>query len=125
MTHNEDQHHECFYDAPRRQRGGPVYPVVFTAQSKTELGWTFLWLASSGRLRDYARDGSREQAMFWSQLDACRFEASGVRGSHLESGECPTPGHDDVVVSAVLLCALPEELLPRIARGGRRKAERE
>ncbi len=110
--------------ALRRRLGSLVYPVVYTAQSKTELGWTFLWLASSGRLRDYARDGSRKQAMFWSQLDACRFEASGVRGSHLEWG-VPDPGHDDVVVSAALLCALPEELLlPRIARGGRREENR-
>ncbi len=42
-----------------------------------------------------------------------------MRGSHLECG-VPDPGHDDLVVSAALLCALPEEsLLPCLARGAR------
>ena len=96
-----------------------VSPFVFTQASKSDLGWQFLWAAGSGRLRDHAPDGSASQALFRAQLGACRWEAGGTRGGQLEWG-VPSPGHDDALVSAALLCAADEAaLIPRVAVGRR------
>ncbi|MDQ3856533.1 MAG: hypothetical protein M3281_09100, partial [Chloroflexota bacterium] len=43
---------------------GAVIPFVFTRASKSELGWSFLHLCSSGRFLDHLPDASSEQNLF-------------------------------------------------------------
>ena len=45
-----------------------VDPFVFTAQSKSRLGFDLLAAVNSGRLKMYAPDGSPEYVEFWEQL---------------------------------------------------------
>ncbi len=39
-----------------------VEPFVFTAKSKSDLGWAFVALIDGGRIKEYADDGVRDHA---------------------------------------------------------------
>jgi hypothetical protein len=103
--------------------GPKVIPFVFSSKSKSDLGWSFLALIDSGRLKDHAPgeadtaglDGL--QALFFSQLTHCQYEIlpgpekrirwgvpDGTRDLH--SGELV---HDDLVISAALLSLLDRQ----------------
>jgi hypothetical protein len=95
--------------ALQRTLGGRVRPYVFTAATKSALGWGFLGLCQAGRWQDYAEDGGPERAQFWREVAAARYEV--VDGpSRLMRWGVPDPAvHDDLLVSASLTAALDEE----------------
>jgi hypothetical protein len=93
---------------------GKVLPFVFSAASKTKLGWDFLAVVETGRFKDWARDGSPEQAEFWRQVELCQLEALPGQERRIKwgvpdgtrdavSGEL---AHDDLVLSAALVAVL-------------------
>jgi hypothetical protein len=89
-----------------------VIPFVFTAQRKSTLGWDFLGLIDAGRFKEYEDDGDEVTRLYWEQLRATTYEApTGPSfGSYrplrwgVPAGR--GPGHDDLVLSAALVCAL-------------------
>jgi hypothetical protein len=100
----------------RRRRGRapiPVIPFVFTAASKSALGWEFIGLIDGGRFKEYADDGEALTRLYWAQLAATTYEVPGGyagQGRALRWG-VPAgrgPGHDDLVLSAALVGALEE-----------------
>lgn len=97
---------------------GKVVPFVFSAQSKSQLGWDFLGLVESGRYKEYSEDGEPDTGLFWAQVEACRSQVSNAPGRLLRWGVDAPHTHDDLLVSASL-CALLDRLdwRPRIARG--------
>jgi hypothetical protein len=114
----------------------PVVPFVFTAASKSRLGWDFLGLIDSGRFKDYtlAHDCHPEPAKdprakhvqssdaitaeYYAQLQATTYEVLNGPGNTLRWSVPAREGHDDLVISASL-CAVLDGLdhRPRIARG--------
>ena len=97
---------------------GKVVPFVFTAQSKSRLGWDYLGLLDSGRYKEYVEDGERDTGLFWAQVEACGSQISDGPGSLLRWGVAERTTHDDLLVSAAL-CAVLDRLdwQPRVARG--------
>lgn len=105
----------------RAQLGERVIPFVFSAASKSALGWDFLSIVDSGRFQDHRPLLSPPfpdlQAEFWRQCSYCTYQVShaparhmrwGVSDGtrHLATGE---PVHDDLLISAAL-CARLEPL---------------
>jgi hypothetical protein len=97
---------------------GKVVPFVFTAQSKSQLGWDFLGLIDSGRYKEYAEDGAPETGLFWTQVEECGSQVSDAPGKLMRWGVESRSTHDDLLISAAL-CAVLDRLdwRPRIARG--------
>ena len=87
---------------------GVVLPVVFSAASKSRLGYELLAAVSTGRLRMYAEDGSAESREFWAQMRACRREIG--LGQTLRFGVPAHEGHDDFVISAALCVRAAQEV---------------
>ena len=106
-------------DALRRGRPPiPVVPFVFTAASKSALGWEFLGLIDGGRFKEYADDGERLTRLFRAQLAATTYETPPGPGKLLRWSVPAGRGHDDLVMSAALAAALDEfDWRPRTARG--------
>jgi hypothetical protein len=95
-----------------------VLPFVFTAASKSRLGWDFLGLIDSGRFKEYANDDAPDTREFHAQLRATTFQVLNGPGNMLRWSVPEADGHDDLVISAALAAALDEmNLRPRIARG--------
>jgi hypothetical protein len=102
-----------------RALGEPrVQRFVFSAASKSQLGWGFLALVETGRFLDHAPPADRFsqaailQNLFLAQAASCRAEVgsgqslhwgvpSGVRHPHSHA-----PLHDDLLLSAALCAAL-------------------
>jgi hypothetical protein len=103
------------------RRGGraiPVLPFVFTAASKSALGWDWIGLIDSGRYREYADDGERFTRRFQAQLAATTYATPPGPGKTLRWGVPPGRGHDDLVMSAALTAALEGwDWRERVARG--------
>ncbi len=77
-----------------------VTPFVFTAPSKSRLGYSFLAAVNSGRFRMYAYDGSEEAAEFWRECERARYT---IRANQTLNFFVPeSEGHDDFVISAAL-----------------------
>jgi hypothetical protein len=97
-----------------------VVPFIFTAASKSRLGWDFLGLIDSGRFREYEPTQLPDAvtAEYHSQLRATAFEVLPGPGNLLRWSVPTRDGHDDLVISAAL-CAVLDTLdhRPRIARG--------
>lgn len=102
---------------------GRVIPFVFTAQSKSRLGWDFIALIESGRYKEYAVSGVaaddqsvRLQVRFIEQLKHIEHQVKAERGNLLQWGvpsnvRDPLSGgflHDDLVMSAALCSCLDE-----------------
>ena len=89
-----------------------VIPFVFTQASKSALGWDFLALIDSGRLREYRDDSGsgteegRLTASYWDQLRATTYETLPGPGKLLRWQVSPSRGHDDLVMSAALTAVL-------------------
>ncbi len=97
---------------------GLVTPWVFTAPSKSDLGWRLLAAIDGGRLKDYADDGTEETRLFWRQLDACEYEVRPGPGKLLAWGVDDPRVHDDLLLSLALVGALDDlDWRPRVARG--------
>jgi hypothetical protein len=94
--------------------GGIVEPFVFTAASKSRLGFELLAAVNSGRLKLYAADGSPEHQEFWRQVELAqgRYRPNQTMDFFVE----PSRGHDDFLMSLALLVKA-SEYLPRQARG--------
>jgi hypothetical protein len=95
-----------------------VLPFIFTASSKSRLGWDFLGLVDSGRIKEYADDDAADTREFHAQLRATTFQVLNGPGNVLRWSVPEADGHDDLVISAALVAALDEmNLRPRLARG--------
>jgi hypothetical protein len=97
---------------------GMVMPFVFTAQSKSQLGWNFISLVEGGRYKEYAEDGESDTGLFWTQAEECSAYVSDGPGKLLRwSVEDPNT-HDDLLISAALTAVLDRvDWRPRVARG--------
>jgi hypothetical protein len=103
-----------------------VIPFLFSAQSKSKLGWDFTHLIDTGRLKEYRDDSlagtpeARITAEYWRQLREVTFTTSLGPGKLMQWSVPAGRGHDDLVVSAALVASLEgEDLRERIARGVR------
>jgi hypothetical protein len=107
-----------FLASALERSGTRVLPFVFTASSKSRLGWDFLGLIDSGRFKEYRADGADVTRLYEAQLRATTFEVLRGPGNLLRWSVPEAAGHDDLVISAALCAALDEmDLRPRIARG--------
>jgi hypothetical protein len=98
------------------QRLGPrVERFVFTAASKSTLGYTLLTMINTGRLTLYCEDGSEEWRTCRAELRAVR--ANPRAGEVLAWAVPESDGHDDFVVS-LALCARAAETGPAPVFGG-------
>jgi hypothetical protein len=99
-------------------RAIPVIPFVFTAASKSALGWDWIGLIDAGRYREYADDGEAITREFWHQLAAVTYATPPGPGKTLRWGVPPGRGHDDLVMSAALVAVLDGvDWRERVARG--------
>ena len=91
-----------------------VTSFLFTAASKSKLGFGLLAAINSGRVKMYAQDGSQECSEFWFQLERARsfFRPSQTMNFYVD----PAEGHDDFLMSLALLVEAGE-YKPRGARG--------
>ncbi|MDD2694825.1 MAG: hypothetical protein PHD58_02750 [Anaerolineales bacterium] len=104
-----------------------VVPFIFTAKSKSELGWRFLALIETGRLKDFSLQGVAPapfhaqqrvlQELFFTQAGQCASSVLVGPGKALrwgvpegtrlaQGGELV---HDDLLLSAALAGALDEQ----------------
>jgi len=102
---------------------GRVIPFIFTAASKSQLGWDFLALVDGGRWQE--PDGPAEdetlRGLFLRQLSFCQYEVLPGPGKVLRWGtpdgaRDPLDGtfvHDDLVISAALAAVLDRQEWPR------------
>ncbi len=108
---------------------GRVQPFIFSAASKSKLGWDFLALVDSGRWQEPAftlRDGVPDayfaadyalQEMFYRQAKNCQYRVLEGPGKLLRWGvpdgsRDPVDGtmlHDDLLISAALCTVLDEQ----------------
>ena len=95
-----------------------VVPFVFSAASKSDLGWRFLAAIGAGRYREYADDGADDTRAFWRQVAACTYAVRPGPGRPLQWSVPERAGHDDLLLSAALVAALDDcDWRPRIAKG--------
>lgn len=101
-----------------------VTPFVFSSASKSALAWDLLGLIDAGRLRVYTPAGSddpeqhRLDALFWKQLEACRFTVLPGPNRLIRWGVDDESLHDDLLMSAALVAVLDRlDWRPRLARG--------
>jgi len=103
-----------------RRLGRVVIPFVFTAQSKSKLGWDFLALVESGRYKEYQTQDEtlrNWQEWFFRQAQGCQMEILPGPERRLQWGVPPgrrdplthQPLHDDLLVSAALCAVLDEQ----------------
>ena len=89
-----------------RRYGRRVLPFVFSASSKSQLGWDFLGICDTARFKDHTPDGSPAQEEFWRQVAAAEYEILEGPGQRLRWGVWRAGEHDDLLVSAALCAAL-------------------
>ena len=95
--------------------GSKVSPFVFTAQSKSELGFNLLAAINSGRLKMYAGDGSGEYQQFWLEMETAKSQYRPSRTMNFYVD--PAEGHDDFLMSLALMVEAANQYAPRGARG--------
>lgn len=95
-----------------------VIPFVFTAKSKSDLGWNLIAAIDTGRVKEYANDHQPESDGLYNQLAAIEHEILPGPGRLLRWGVPAHKGHDDIAMSLALVTRLDDEdLSPRKARG--------
>jgi hypothetical protein len=95
-----------------------VTPFVFTAASKSDLGWRLLAAIAAGRYQDYLDDGADDTGWFWRQVAACTFTVRPGVGRQMAWSVPDPETHDDLLMSAALIGALDDhDFRDRIARG--------
>lgn len=95
---------------------GRVLPFVFSAASKSALGWDFLAVVENGRWKEYA-PADDLQALFFTQLEQTQYEIAPGAGRILrwsvpDGARHPLTGeplHDDLVLSAALAAVLEHQ----------------
>jgi hypothetical protein len=87
---------------------GRVISFIFTAASKSQLGWDFLSAVETGRFKVFHGDNTHPLLeRLWCELGECRYEVGIGAGQALRWGAPPGTGkHDDLVIA----CALAMEL---------------
>jgi hypothetical protein len=95
--------------------GGRLIPFIFTAQSKSELGFNLLSAVNSGRLKMYQSDGSDEYREFWHEIEKAKshYRPSQTMNFYVD----PAEGHDDFLMSLALLVEAGSRYEPREAKG--------
>lgn len=96
---------------------GVARPFVFTAASKSALGYGLLGAINGGRLKVYAEDGSPESAELWRQLRLARSTLH--ENQRLSFFVDPREGHDDLLMSVALAVEAAAGAEPRVAVGRR------
>jgi hypothetical protein len=91
----------------KRDLGPRLEPFVFTARSKSDLGWAFVGLCSSGRFVDHRDDGSPEYRQFWREVAAADYQILDGPNQRMRWGVADPAVHDDLLISAAL-CAVLE-----------------
>ncbi len=105
-----------------RQALGPrVVPFVFTARTKSELGWAFRGLCASGRFSDHAElpaghPAAAAQAQFWREVAAADYAVDGPE-RRMRWGVADAAVHDDLLISAALCALLDREPRPAAEPG--------
>ena len=103
--------------------GSRVIPFVFNSRTKSDLGWAFLALVDSGRLKDYAPQEdhpdnlSRLHALFFQQLQHTQFTIfpgpeKRIRWGVPDGTRDPATGelvHDDLLICAALISQLDDQ----------------
>jgi hypothetical protein len=88
-------------DFLRSAMGDVVQPFVFSAESKSRLGFALLAAVNGGRFKMYAGDAEDSAgAQLWREAAACRYAVR--RGQQLAFWVPESQGHDDFVISAAL-----------------------
>ncbi len=102
----------------KKALGARVSPFVFSAQSKSRLGFNLLAAVNAGRLKMYAGDGSAEYKQFWFEIEKAKsqFRPSQTINFFVDPGE----GHDDFLMSLALLVEAARQYSPRSAKGSQR-----
>ncbi len=95
---------------------GAARPFLFTAASKSALGYGLLSAVNGGRLKMYA-DASPESAEFWQEMELARTALH--ENQRLSFYVDPREGHDDLLMSAALAVEAAAGTQPRVARGQR------
>lgn len=91
-----------------------VKPVVFSAASKSQLGYDLLALVGAGRLKWYAHgDADGEAGEFWHEVAECRFSVRPNRQMRFFVPE--GRGHDDMVMALALLTSVAKDVPPAAA----------
>jgi hypothetical protein len=95
-----------------------VTPFVFTAASKSDLGWRLLAAIAAGRYQEYLDDGADDTCWFWRQVAACTFTVRPGVGRQMAWSVPDPETHDDLLMSAALVGALDDhDFRDRVARG--------
>lgn len=101
---------------------GAARPFVFTAASKSALGYELLAAINGGRLATYVDDGSPESGEFWQEMRLARSALH--ENQRLSFYVDPGEGHDDLLMSAALAVEAAAGAEPRIATGQVRVEDR-
>jgi len=105
--------------------GDKVIPFTFNSRTKSDLGWSFLALVDSGRLKEFAISKSGNnynqlaslQSEYFQQLEFCQYEIipgpdKKIKWSVPDGTRDPATGefiHDDLVISAAMLSLLDDQ----------------
>ena len=103
------------YSFLKKSVGSKVSPFIFTAQSKSELGFNLLAAVNSGRVKMYAGDGSGEYQQFWLEMERAKSQYRPSRTMNFYVD--PTEGHDDFLMSLALMVEAASQHVPREAKG--------
>ena len=90
-------------------------PFIFTAGSKSALGYGLLAAVNGGRLQMYADDGSPESGELWREAQLARSTLH--ENQRLSFYVDPREGHDDLLMSLALAVEAAAGTEPRIAVG--------
>lgn len=95
-----------------------VEPFAFTGKSKSDLGYAFIGMIDSGRVKEYGQDGEELTRLAWHQYAACEYEVLPGPGKLMRWSVPASRGHDDLLVSAALVARLDQiDWRPRTAKG--------
>jgi hypothetical protein len=101
-----------------------VVPFVFSSATKSQLAWDLLGLIDAGRVQVCTPgpaddpEQRRLDALFWRQLDACRYSVLPGPGKLIRWGVEDATLHDDLLLSFALVTVLDRhDWRPREARG--------
>jgi len=99
----------------RQALGLRVMPFVFTAASKSRLGFDLLAAVNAGRLKMYKGDGSPEYREFCHEIAIATsvFRANQTMGFGVDAAR----GHDDYLMSLALALEASNLYQPREAKG--------
>jgi hypothetical protein len=95
--------------------GSRIVPFVFSAPSKSELGFDLLAAVNSGKLKMYRSDNSPQYREFWSEMDKAKspYRANRTLNFFVD----PADGNDDYLMSLALLVRASQDCAPRSAHG--------